>query len=87
MWGGGAFTKKWTYVQSDTGSGTYREDDAKICLLSWCTERAGSKEFENSYSSSCHFALVLQLDKEGLSTCPDQVFPSKDERTSGFFGL
>ena len=28
-----------------------------------------------------------QLDKEGLSTCPDQDFPSKDEQTSGFFGL
>ena len=26
---------------------------------------AGSKEFQNSYSSACHFALVLQLDKEG----------------------
>ena len=26
---------------------------------------AGSKEFKNSYSSACHFALVLQLDKEG----------------------
>ena len=22
-----------------------------------------------------------------IITCPDQVFPSKDERTSGFFGL
>ena len=25
----------------------------------------GSKEFQNFYSSACHFALVLQLDKEG----------------------
>ena len=43
------------------------------------------KKFQNSNSSS-HFALVLQLDKEEQSTCPDQCFPSKDERTSGFFG-
>ena len=49
--------------------------------------KAGSKEFQNFYSSACHFALVLQLEKEELSTCPDQVFPSKDDRTSGFFGL
>ena len=48
---------------------------------------AGSKEFQNSNSSACHFALVLQLDKEGKSTCPDQVFPSKDKLTSGFFEL
>ena len=26
---------------------------------------AGSKEFQTFYSSACHFALVLQLDKEG----------------------
>ena len=26
---------------------------------------SGSKKFQNSYWSSCHFALVLQLDKEG----------------------
>ena len=42
-------------------------------------ESPGSKEFQNSYLSACHFALVLQLDKEGKSTCPDQVFPFKDE--------
>ena len=40
----------------------------------------GSKEFQNSYSSTCHFALVIQLDKEGKSTCPDQFFLV---RTSG----
>ena len=28
------------------------------------SNNAGSKEFQNSYSSACHFALVLQLDKE-----------------------
>ena len=43
-------------------------------------KNAGSKKFQNSYASTCHFALVLQLDKEGSSTCPDQIFPSKDER-------
>ena len=47
---------------------------------------AGSKKIQNSYLSSCHFALVLQLDKEGYSTCTDQYFPSKDEQTSRFFG-
>ena len=26
----------------------------------------GSKKFQNFYSSACHFALVLQLDKEGF---------------------
>ena len=26
---------------------------------------SGSKVFQNSYTSTCHFALVLQLDKEG----------------------
>ena len=36
---------------------------------------------------SCHFALVLQLDKEGCFTCPAQNFTRKDERMSGFFGL
>ena len=45
------------------------------------------QKFQNSYLSSCHFALIIQLFKEGKSTCPDQLFPSKDERTSGFFGL
>ena len=49
--------------------------------------KEGSKEFQNSYSSAFHFALVLQLDKEGKSTCPDQVFPSKNQWMSGFFGL
>ena len=48
---------------------------------------SGSKEFQNSYSSFSHFALVLQLDKEGKSTGPDQVFPCKNEWTSGFFEL
>ena len=42
--------------------------------------RAGSKEFQNSYSSACQFALVPQLDKEGGSTCPAQILLG---RTSG----
>ena len=44
------------------------------------TEFAGSKEFQNSYSSACQFALVPQLDKEGGSTCPAQILLG---RTSG----
>ena len=58
-----------------------------VCNLLTCLPKylynctiTGSKEFQNSYSSACHFALVLQLDKEGKSTCPDQVFCSKDKR-------
>ena len=47
--------------------------------------KSGSKEFQNSFLSCCHFALVLQLDKEGCSTCPAQMFTSKDEQTSRFF--
>ena len=46
---------------------------------------SGSKKFQSSYLSSCHFALILQLDKEGLASCPRQNFYSKGERTSGFF--
>ena len=52
-----------------------KKENKKIhvtCILSFLNNvfntflyQAGSKEFQNSYSSPCHFALVLQLDKEG----------------------
>ena len=40
---------------------------------------------QNSYLSSCHFALVLQLDQEERSNWPAQAFTRKDERTHRFF--
>ena len=36
-----------------------------VIVWEWVNSFQGPKKFQNCYFFSCHFALVLQLDKEG----------------------
>ena len=53
----------YSYKQSYTPESCQNEISTNISIDS--AQGGGSKEFQNFYSSACHFALVLQLDKEG----------------------
>ena len=52
-----SYKQSYTHESCQNEISTNKSIDSAHC--------AGSKEFQNFYSSACHFALILQLYKEG----------------------